>query len=85
MNDLISRKATINTVINMRNRCDNDIDDFYDLLIESFKVLPSEEPKKGRWDLHKSGALFICSACGETSLRTERYCPNCGALMEVIK
>lgn len=43
MSDLISRKATINTVINMRNRCDNDINDFYDLLIESFKVLPSEE------------------------------------------
>ena len=44
MSGLISRKATINTVINMRNRCD-DINDFYDLLIESFKVLPSAEPK----------------------------------------
>lgn len=43
------------------------------------------EPKKGSWSLHKSGALFVCSACGETSLRTERYCPNCGAKMEVAK
>ena len=40
------------------------------------------EPKRGNWSLHKSGALFVCSACGETSLRTERYCPNCGAKME---
>ena len=45
MSDLISRKATINTVINMRNRCGNDINDFYDLLIESVKVLPSAEPE----------------------------------------
>ena len=85
MSDLINRKATINTVINMRNRCGNDINDFYDLLIESVKVLPSAEPKKGSWNLHKSGALFICSVCEETSLRTERYCPNCGARMEIEK
>ena len=45
INDLIRRQATINTVINMRNRCGNDINDFYDLLIESVKVLPSAEPK----------------------------------------
>ena len=45
MSDLINRKATINTVINMRNRCGNDINDFYDLLIESVKVLPSAEPR----------------------------------------
>ena len=59
-NDCISRQAAINTVVNMRNRCDNDINDFYDLLIESFKVLPSAEgwipvserlPKKGGWYL----------------------------------
>lgn len=46
--------------------------------------LPSAEPKKGRWDLHKSGALFICSACGDTSLVTSRFCPNCGAKMEGV-
>ena len=49
----------------------------------NLKQLPSAEPKIGGWKLHKSGALFICSACKETSLRTERYCPNCGAKMEV--
>ena len=79
--DLISRKSAINTVINMRNRCGNDINDFYDLLIESFKVLPPVEPKTGNWNLHKSGASFICSACEETCLRMVRYCQNCGTKM----
>lgn len=50
----------------------------------ALRALPSADPKKGRWYLHKSGALFICSACGDTSLRTERYCPNCGSKMEGV-
>lgn len=49
MSDVISRKAAINTVINMRNRCGGNIDDYYDLLIESFKVLTPSEEKTGRW------------------------------------
>lgn len=57
----------------------------YSELHDMVSMLPSAEPKTGGWKLHKSGALFICSACGETSLRTERYCPNCGAEMEVTE
>jgi hypothetical protein len=69
MSDLINRKATINTVINMRNRCGNDINDFYDLLIESVKVLPSAEPKTGKWILDPDGIdwnipAWSCSECG---------------------
>lgn len=44
--DTISRQAAIDTVKNTRKFCDtNNIDDFYDLLIEAFAVLPSAQPE----------------------------------------
>lgn len=99
MSDLINRKATINTVINMRKRCGNDINDFYDLLIESFKVLPSAEPKKGRWEERsvcedeiqqwQSARCSVCEKYHTTPylyyFDNFNYCPNCGAKMEVTK
>lgn len=90
MSGLISRKAAINTVINMRNRCGNDINDFYDLLIESFKVLPSAEPKgrTGRWILVPEIGAYKCSCCGclhSWPFPSMKYCGECGAKMEVME
>ena len=39
-NDLLRRDAVLMTVKNMYKACDGNIKDFYDLLIESFNVLP---------------------------------------------
>ena len=49
----ISRQAVIDTVKNTRKCCDTDnIDDFYDLLIEAFAVLPSAQPDLGKYEYH---------------------------------
>lgn len=43
--DTISRQAAIDTVKKMRECCDTeDINDYFDLLIEAFNVLPSAQP-----------------------------------------
>lgn len=39
-NDLLRRCAVLMTVENMYKASDGNIEDFYDLLIECFKVLP---------------------------------------------
>ena len=38
--DLIRREMAINTADAMRTRCDGNIDDYHDLMMESLKVLP---------------------------------------------
>lgn len=49
MDDLISRQDAIDTVKKMRECCDTeDINDYFDLLIEAFNVLPSAQPEQ-RW------------------------------------
>ncbi len=92
MSDLIDRKALMESV-GVADDCEKC--QYNDTMHKGFCTMPSEfvnvceaiadapsvEPKTGSWKLHKSGALFVCSACGETSLRTEHYCPNCGAKM----
>ena len=87
---LIDRQAAIDVIDKifpvdpMRNDYTQGIACGAALATEYIKQMPSAEPKKGSWSLHKSGALFICSVCEQTSLRTERYCPNCGARMEEV-
>lgn len=39
-NDLLRRGAVLMTVEDMYKACDGNIEDFHDLLIECFKVLP---------------------------------------------
>jgi len=44
MADLIDRQAAIGTVKHMREVCDtDDINDYYDLMLEAFNVLPSAQ------------------------------------------
>lgn len=45
MNDSISRQAAIGTVKHMREVCNtDDINDYYDLMLEAFNVLPPAQP-----------------------------------------
>lgn len=58
----------------------------------AIEQIPSAEPKKGRW-IFARHFVWECSECGKnptrgmgyTQRRDElfRYCPNCGAKMEV--
>lgn len=44
--DLISREGVINTVKKVRNVCDTEsLDDYRDLLVECFEVLPPAHPE----------------------------------------
>lgn len=43
MNDTVKRKAVIATIRAMYERCDADITDYRDLMLESVKVLPSAD------------------------------------------
>ena len=45
MSDLIERQAAINTAQVMYERCDENIEDYRDLMVESLKVLPSAQPE----------------------------------------
>lgn len=85
--DLISRQAAINTVLNIRQKCDtNDLDEYRDILVECFEELPIAE-KRGKW--MKTVTLYpYCSECDWMPEEDEmthgfyRYCPNCGAKMD---
>ena len=44
MSDPIDRQAAINTAQVMYERCDEDIEGYRDLMVESLKVLPSAQP-----------------------------------------
>lgn len=90
--DVISREDAIKTVHNMRVVCDTeDIDDYYELLVESFKQLLSVTQKSGKWERHYirpnvyKDLLWYCSACGNgcgyNNAFMFDYCPNCGAKM----
>lgn len=62
-----------------------------DLLKEQFDALNSVEPTKhGRWKTLKSGNDAVCTNCEKYWIPVEdkydfRYCPNCGARMDLTK
>ena len=50
---LISRQAAIGTIKHMKDVCDtDDINDYYNLLIEAFGVMPSAQPE-----------IILCNEC----------------------
>lgn len=58
----------------------------------NLKQLPSVETKKGKWvfkRLYHEADECICSECGQLMATAHekrmRFCPNCGALMEVTE
>ena len=88
MNDLIYRQSAINAIEN--TDCELLAEE-WDELTNAIKQVPSAEPKRGKW-LKKPdpydgffGKIPVCSQCGCTPKWREecKYCPNCGAKMEV--
>lgn len=90
MSDLISRqealKALKETYPTVWTESDYELGQENQWSSDELAILtvPSAEPKKGKWKLHKSRALWICTNCKDTSLVTSRFCPNCGAKMSRI-
>ncbi len=96
MNDLISRRAAINTLHKeiIKRRL---LDDVNDGMLDEFdtedilRKLPSAYPKKGKWiKTGRWGRVYQCDQCrnyldfdGVNAGRgSTNYCPNCGARME---
>lgn len=86
--DTISRQAAIGTVKHLREVCDtDDINDYYDLMLEAFNVLPPAQPerKTGKWNRDADGLVW-CGTCSYGKERSDkrpyRFCPNCGVMME---
>ena len=69
-----------------------ELDPYLSLAIEKIENIPSAEPKKGRW-IFTRYYVWECSECGKNptigmgyvqrNSELFRYCPNCGASMEV--
>ena len=93
MNDLIYRQHAINALENTDCELSNDA---WDELTNAIKQVPSAEPKKGRW-VKKEKETFVgqwwwyeCSECAweapaPTCNWEYKYCPDCGAKMEVTE
>lgn len=88
MNDLISRRSAIDAICKEgcgSGYCGISCDD-----VKAIEQLPSAEPKKGKWvfkRLYHEADECICSECGQLMTTAHgkrmRFCPNCGAKMEV--
>lgn len=98
MKELISRQAAIDYFVTNVGFCDEDgypiedTDELRKIWTEYFSGIPSAEPKKGKWlpENRTIDAFWVCSSCGFPSEAHAanilyKYCPNCGAEMEVPK
>lgn len=53
---------------------------------EDVEYLPTadvQEVRHGRWDLKEKDVFFYCSCCGYKAGALFKYCPNCGAMMDI--
>ena len=76
MDDYIERKAALLSV--MRAGCMANT-------VQLLKDLPAADVapvRHGRWK-RRGKNLGECSECGEVVAVRHRYCPNCGAVMDV--
>ena len=84
--DLISRQAVLDAFSDYvgSGMSMNDFDALWDIVVKTQPVNP-QEPKTGHWiDREEYDAdRWKCSECGRTVLWQEKFCPNCGAKMEV--
>lgn len=85
-NDLISRQAAIDHLIDALY--DLDEADYVDkeFIEEELKRVPSVQPKQktGRWIICCDGYYPYCSQCSNEpqNRAMTKYCPNCGTKME---
>ena len=98
MNDLISRKAAIEAIDNewRTGYCSEYApSEIIDISIEALEQVPAAEPerKTGQWecgdDMWERAICSICKWNSEEAWEYPRehfkFCPNCGAKMEVEK
>ena len=97
--DLIDRQAAIDALKRKQDDGKGDLSRFYNTIIqhdiEAIMQLPSAEPKRirGKWIPITNGRLgHECDQCHEYAPSYEsgneylsRFCPNCGAKMEVTE
>ena len=83
MDDLISRQAAIDYLLDALY--DLDEADYVDkeFIEEELKRVPSAQPKQktGQWIFNKHTDTVLCSQCGKCYGDEYNYCPNCGAKM----
>ena len=83
--DTCVRNGSVCTVLACRNRLKDRVCDYEDVMQQNRLV----EQKRGRWDIDKSFMPFVCtcSRCGafyrEDGAFEWRYCPTCGAKMDM--
>ena len=79
--DAVSREA----VLELAKKGILVSNDNYKCVVNAIKSLPTVIPqrKKGEWLWDLKRGLHQCSNCGEDCGFDYKYCPNCGALMEV--
>lgn len=78
--DLISRQAVIDYLESISNMDPKE----RGAIIFSVELLPSVQPKTGRW-IDDCGGVK-CSCCGyyiDDNYYAKNYCTNCGAKMEM--
>ena len=86
--DTINRQAAIDAVINESREVDSRYLISERIIhecdaVEALSLLPSAQPKMGKWKYVERWSTFECSLCGGDAIRnTFNYCPNCGAKME---
>ena len=83
MNDCISRAEALK---HSHIEYDDDGDGHRVVYFEDIEELPSvaQPPKIGLWIKMGEGFTpYKCSECGAIEFKQSKYCPNCGAKMEV--
>lgn len=82
-NDLISRRAAIYIASGYCHPAN---------IAKELAKLPSAGPKRGKWVEHKSTGYLMCDQCRDVYIDPEwladghwKFCPNCGAKMEVTE
>lgn len=96
--DAVSRADAIKAVTTMCEEYTSTKSTYHphiDFVVEELNKLPSVQPKlkTGRWEFvhplqEDDGGAYMCSECKVGYLENPgdwRYCPNCGAKMEVEK
>lgn len=80
MDDLISRKAAIDTLCDFCNNVRSVCPHYPCKQHTAIDALPPVKPKKGWWGEFVPG-LYRCSECGRFNPTQENFCPDCGADM----
>jgi hypothetical protein len=85
--DAISRRDMALNIVSFYNKATGKKKTL-DFLCKCVERLPSMQPKQrtGHWIDNKARTnLCNCSECGALSKAYSKYCPNCGAKMEVTE